>query len=558
MKRIFFLLIFLEGSIMAKDYFVNPILAGFYPDPSICKVGDDFYLVNSTFAYFPALPIFHSKDLVNWKLIGHAIDRREQLDLTGFGVSRGIFAPTIRYYNGTFYITCTVVDGKGNFVITSKKPEGPWSNPVWLPEVNGIDPSLFFDEDGKAYLTYNSGAPNDRPLYEGHRTIRIVEFDYKNLRTVGTPKIIVNGGVNIATKPIWIEGPHIYKVNGLYYLTCAEGGTAEDHRQVIFRSKNVYGPYEGYPFPILTQKHLPPSRKFPVTCTGHADFVQLDNGDWWTVFLGCRPYEPFYENYYNTGRETFLAKIRWNDGWPIILEGSEEVKYFDELPLGKEIKSSDIPYSGNFKLRFDFTKGELHPSFIFLRTPREKWFELNSEGLTINLRRENCAQFGNPSFIGRRLQHSKGYIMTKISFLPEGENEKAGLLIFQDEEHFYFFSKSKKGNKDVLELYQSDGNKHPDYMKLLEQKEIETKKELILKIEFQGRYFAFYYGYDENDLILFKDKIDATFLSIRKAWGFTGNILAMYGVTLGKDSKNKALYHWFEYEGNDDCYKVKK
>ncbi|MGC8765711.1 MAG: family 43 glycosylhydrolase, partial [Brevinematia bacterium] len=135
---------------MASDNFTNPILAGFYPDPSICKVGEDYYLINSTFAYFPAIPIFHSKDLVSWKLIGHAIDRKEQLDLTGFGVSRGIFAPTIRYHDGVFYITSTVVDGN-NFVITSKNPEGPWSNPVWLPEVIGIDPSLFFDEDGKAY-----------------------------------------------------------------------------------------------------------------------------------------------------------------------------------------------------------------------------------------------------------------------------------------------------------------------------------------------------------------------------------------------------------------------
>ncbi|MCX7821042.1 MAG: glycoside hydrolase family 43 protein [Brevinematales bacterium] len=557
MKRIVLFLIFLEGNIMANENFVNPILAGFYPDPSICKVNDDYYLVNSTFAYFPAIPIFHSKDLVNWKLIGHAIDRIEQLDLNGFGVSRGIFAPAIRYHDGVFYITCTVVDGKGNFVITAKNPEGPWSKPVWLPDVMGIDPSLFFDEDGKAYLTYNSGAPDDRPLYEGHRTIRIVEFDYKNLKTIGKPKIIVNGGVDISKKPIWIEGPHIYKINGLYYLTCAEGGTAEDHRQVIFRSKNVFGPYEAYPHPILTQRHLSPYRKFPVTCTGHADFVETPNG-WWAVFLGCRPYEPSQENYYNTGRETFLAKINWKDGWPIILEGNEEVKYFDKLPFGKKIPPTDIPYSGNFKIRFDFSKGELHPSFIFLRTPREKWFNFNQNGLSIKLRKDSCAQFGNPSFIGRRLQHSKGYIMTKMSFSPTGENEKAGLIIFQDEEHFYYFCKSKKDSKETLELYISDGNKHPEYMKLVEQKDIETEKPIILKIEFQGKYFAFYYGYDEKDLILFRDKIDATFLSIRKAWGFTGNILAMYAVTLGKDSTNMALYNWLEYEGNDDCYKMNK
>ncbi len=553
MKKFLFLILLLIGDIAMAKNFVNPILAGFYPDPSICKVGEDFYLVCSTFAYFPALPIFHSKDLVNWKLIGHAIDRREQLDLTGYGVSRAIFAPTIRYHEGTFYITCTVVDGGGNFVITAKNPAGPWSELTWLPEVKGIDPSLFFDED-KAYITYNSDAPDNKPLYEGHRTVKIVEFDYKNLKVIGTPKILVNGGVDISQKPIWIEGPHIYKINGWYYLTCAEGGTAEDHRQVIFRSKNVTGPYEAYKKPILTQRHLSPFRKFPVTCTGHADFVEAKKGEWWAVFLGCRPYEPTHENFYNTGRETFLAKINWKDDWPIITEGNEEVKYFEDLPLGFTVPSNDIPYSGNFKLKFDFKqKKQLHPSFIFLRTPKEKWFEFDKNGLSIRLRRDNCAQYGNPSFIARRLQHSKGYIMTKLIFTPQNENEKAGLIIFQDEEHFYYFCKSKKDNKTTLELYISK-DKAPLYMELIDSINIEDKP-LILRLDFNGKFFSFSYGYDESSLTLFKDKIDATFLSIRRAWGFTGNVYGMYALSIKNESKNSGIYEWLEYMGDDDCYK---
>ncbi|MGC8765712.1 MAG: family 43 glycosylhydrolase, partial [Brevinematia bacterium] len=428
------------------------------------------------------------------------------------------------------------------------------SNPVWLPEVIGIDPSLFFDEDGKAYITYNSGPPDDKPFYEGHRTIRIIEFDYKNLKTIGRPKILVNGGVDISKKPIWIEGPHIYKIDGWYYLSCAEGGTAEDHRQVVFRSKNVFGPYEAYKTPILTQRHLSPSRKFPVTCTGHADFVQVKEGEWWAVFLGCSPYEPFYENYYNTGRETFLAKIRWKDGWPIITEGGEEVKYFEELPLKRRIPSGDIPYSGNFTIRFDFSEGKLHPSFFFLRTPSEKWYEFVKDGLAIKLRRDSCAQYGNPSFIGRRLQHSKGYVMTKMLFNPYGENEKAGLIIFQDEEHFYYLCKSKKNDKYVIELYVSDGSKHPDYMKAMFCQELSNNEPLVLKIEFKGRYFNFYYGFSEKDLKILAENVDATFLSIRKAWGFTGNVLAMYALSMGKTSTNSVLYYWFEYGGRDDIY----
>lgn len=140
----------------AQQQYNNPILAGFYPDPSICKVGSDYYLVNSSFAYYPGLPIFHSKDLVSWKQIGYAMDRPEQLNLIGAGVSRGLFAPTIRFYKGLYYIVCTLIDKGGNYIITAKNPAGPWSNPYWLKELDGIDPSIFFDEDDKAYIVYNS------------------------------------------------------------------------------------------------------------------------------------------------------------------------------------------------------------------------------------------------------------------------------------------------------------------------------------------------------------------------------------------------------------------
>jgi xylan 1,4-beta-xylosidase len=152
--------------------FTNPILPGFYPDPSICRVGSDYYLVNSTFAYFPGIPIFHSKDLVSWELIGHVLDRPEQMDLYGFGGLRGIFAPAIRYKDGIFYVTCTLVDGGGNFIVTAKSPTGPWSMPTWIPEINGIDPSPFFDDNSKSYIIYNSIAPDNKLLYNGHRTIR--------------------------------------------------------------------------------------------------------------------------------------------------------------------------------------------------------------------------------------------------------------------------------------------------------------------------------------------------------------------------------------------------
>jgi xylan 1,4-beta-xylosidase len=213
----------------------NPILQGFYPDPSMTRVGDDYYLVTSTFAYFPGIPVFRSRDLVSWTQIGNVIDRPSQLSFDSLGMSRGVFAPTIQHKDGTFYVLNTCVDCGGNFVVTATNPAGPWSEPTWLRGIGGIDPSLFFDDDGKTYIL-NNDAPVGTPLYEGHRAIWIQEFDLAALRPIGPRSVIINGGVDLSTKPIWIEGPHIFKHEGKYYLSAAEGGTAEGHSQVILRA----------------------------------------------------------------------------------------------------------------------------------------------------------------------------------------------------------------------------------------------------------------------------------------------------------------------------------
>ncbi len=532
------------------ESFNNPVLSGYYPDPSVCQVDEGYYLVTSTFSYFPGIPVFHSQDLVNWTCIGHVLDRPETLPLEGLRVSQGLFAPAIRHHEGTFYLTCTLVGGGGNFIVTAKDPAGPWSDPVYLPEIKGIDPSPYFDEDGKVYIIYNSDAPDNKPLYSGHRTIRMVELDKNELKVISENKILINGGTDLSKKPIWIEGPHILKKDGFYYLIAAEGGTAEDHSQVVFRSEKVDGPYIPWKGnPILTQRHLDPEREWPVTCTGHADFIQTDNGDWWSFFLGCRPYNG---KNFNMGRETFLTPVKWTDGWPVINPDFEQVQSQYPLPMSHKWKKSTPPYSGNFIHRYEFDENQLHPNWIFLRTPLEKWYTLSEmDGyLSLNVRPETCDELVNPTFIGHRQQHNYGSVMTSLKFEATSEKEKAGVLIFHKEFRYYFLCQSMEDDQPVIQLYQSKESG----MELIESKPIKETDSVQLKIKASGDTYSFYYTDNGNTWQIIKEDVDAVFLSARAGFDFTGCIYALYTTSLGDPSENKAHYDWFEYMGNDPVY----
>ena len=562
MKRLLFSFCITCSLAAVAQQYSNPILSGFYPDPSICRVGTDYYLVNSSFAYYPGLPIFHSKDLVSWTQIGSAMNRPEQLDLIGARVSRGLFAPTIRYYKGLYYIVCTLVDKGGNFVITAKHPKGPWSNPAWLKNVDGIDPSLFFDEtNDSAWITYNSTAPENKPMYEGHRTIRMRSFDYKNLIAGNDEKIVVNGGTDISKKPIWIEGPHIYKINGWFYLMCAQGGTAYDHSEVIFKGKNLTGPFESYSGnPILTQRNLDTTRKNPITSTGHADLVQTPDGKWYAVFLGCRPYDG---DYYNTGRETFMAPVLWKNGWPVITEGTEEVKYYYPLPQPKINTHPQNAFSGNFRYSTRFGGNKLDPRFIFLRTVLKNWCypQGKKENLYMKVRPETISGTGNPSFVGFRQSHIRCSTMTSLQFVAATENEKAGLAIFQNEHHFYYLCKSIEGGKPVVQLYRS--TKGED-MELLKSETLPSNNQSVnLLIVADGPAYSFYWssGFDSTmDRVkwnLLLSGADGKFLSTKTAGGFVGSLFGMYATSMGKPSSSSATYNLFEYKGDDDVYKLK-
>lgn len=540
--------------IQAQHKYLNPILAGFYPDPSICRVGNEYYMVNSTFAYYPGIPVFHSKDLVNWEQIGSAIDRPTQLDLDSQGVSRGLFAPTIRYHNGLYYIVCTLIDKGGNFIITAKNPSGPWSDPVWLHETNGIDPSLFFDDD-KIFLLYNSDAPNNTSLYEGHRTIRLRELNEK-LQPIGKEKILINGGTNIAQKPVWIEGPHMYKIKDWYYLMCAQGGTGTGHSEVLFRSKSLddtFVPYEKNP--ILSQKNFNnAAEKYPITCTGHADIVQAHNGKWYAVFLGCRPYEGDY--YFNTGRETFMAPLVWKDDWFIVNEKNEFIQYTFPTPDNVLLKrKSNEIFSGNYSFYDSFSANIINPRYLFLRNVREPWYKIINHQLAINLKPETCQGLGNPAFIGFRQAHQKCTCIVNLNFDTNLSNEQAGLLIFQNETHYYFLCKTFQNSRPVICLFKSPSHAG-DVCEQLAVADAHEAKNTYLKIIADKDTYSFYYSYDKEKWSLLRADVSGKYLSTKDAGGFVGSLFAMYATSNGKVSNNNAVFKSFDYKGNDDIYKL--
>jgi alpha-N-arabinofuranosidase len=420
-----------ETAPVSAGSYRNPILPGFQPDPSIVRVGADFYLVNSTFAWFPGIPVYHSRDLVNWRQIGNAIDRPGMLDFHGLGIERGVFAPSISWHDGTFYILNTCVDCGGNFLITAKNPSGPWSNPVWLG-FDGIDCSLFVDNDGSAWVV-NNGEPPEKPRYDGHRALWIQQFDLKTLKLFGPRKVLVDGGVHPEDKPVWAEGPHIFKRDGWYYLMAAEGGTAENHSETIYRSRRPDGPYTPGPVnPILTQRDVPPGRPNRVEATGHAELVQVPDGSWWGVFLATRP---FAGQSTLLGRETWLLPVSWHDGWPLFLTQGEPV------PIG--VKRPALPSSPGSqwdKWTDDFTETALGPEWLRLRNPpADRDYTLKGGDLVLVPSHDPAGGLGAPTFYGRRLRHPAATITTTVSFAPERHGDFAGLLAFMDEAHFLAF-----------------------------------------------------------------------------------------------------------------------
>lgn len=316
----------------------NPILRGMYPDPSLCRVDGIYYLATSTFEYLPGIAIHSSTDLVTWSLVGHAIHDPGQFDFSTVGDSRGIFAPTIRHHDGLFYIACTLVDDgprSGNFYLTAENPAGPWSRPVLLPDARGIDPSLFFHE-GRAWWIGCREVLEQ--TFEGETEVWMRELDLERGELVGPETVIWQ---RTQLRAVWAEAPHLYHREGWFYLVTAEGGTSFEHSVMIARARELAGPFEPFKSnPVLTHRHL--GHGAPVQNVGHAELFEGDDGEWWMVMLATRP----IDGHHILGRETHLARVVWEDGWPVVNPGLGVVDSPAAAP--SHAGSDGIPVASDF------------------------------------------------------------------------------------------------------------------------------------------------------------------------------------------------------------------
>ncbi|MCH7402037.1 glycoside hydrolase family 43 protein [Belliella kenyensis] len=528
-----------ENNPLKEGEFYNPLLQGCYPDPAITRKGDDYFMVVSSFVMFPGVPIFHSKDLVNWTQIGHVLDRNSQLKVQDAGISMGIYAPDIKYnpYNDTFYmITTQFAGGFGNIVVKTKDPFQGWSDPIKL-KFDGIDPGLFFDEDGKAYVVHNDAPNEGEERYNGHRVIKIWEYDLEKDQVVaGTDKIIVDGGVDPSKNPIWIEAPHLYKKNGAYYLMCAEGGTGDNHSEVIFKSDSPTGPFIPAPSnPILTQRYFGDERSYKVDWAGHADLVLGPDDKYYGVFLGVRPNE---KNRVNTGRETFILPVDWSGEWPVFENGL--------IPMGPKLKMpegvTEVKYgkdgffpNGNFVYTEKFDSKDLDYRWIGLRGPREDFISFVKGGLQINPFATNIKEVKPTSTLFYRQQHQNFSFTTKLTYQPQSDKDLAGITCVQSEAFNYVFGVTKVGNDHVLVLQRTEGKgmgrNRQINSQILASTKVDLSKPLTLQVKANGDEYEFGYAVAGGEIQNLGGKVSGDILSTNVAGGFTGNMIGLYATT---------------------------
>ena len=537
----------------------NPILPGFYPDPSICRVGEDYYMVNSTFGYYPGIPVWHSTDLVHWEQLGNALTRNSQMPIRNTSIVMGVFAPQISYnpHNKLFYIINTIVGGYMNYFVTTDDPaSGRWSEPTLLPDVTGIDPSILFEEDGSAWIV-STATPEDfgeKRLYQADNYIALLAFDWRSGKTTGERIAIARHGVDPSAEPASLEGPHLYHIGDKYFLMCAEGGTEQGHSEVLFEASAVTGPYQPCAInPILTQRDLPVGRTPFVNCTGHADLVQTAGGNWWAVFLGVEPYEGDY--YFNVGRQTFLLPVTWIGGQPVILPKGEPVPTVVDMDEEMRALSAANRIAGFDGFRpgplwdadgiRDFVQFIRRPMkssavngpveeepFDFMSSRKEgPWWSVDADGrLRLRLKPVDIRTAGNPAFVGERITAKTFRAETRMTFMPiqaDSVATCAGLALYQSDTQLMTFVKTLSGSgRPVLRLEQVRGGAVEQSF----EEPLASDKPLTLRVEaVTPTEYVFSYSFDGKKFTPVGGPLDGRVLSTQEAGGFQGAMVGVYG-----------------------------
>ncbi len=535
-----------------ENLFVNPIIPGGYPDPSICRVGGDFYIVNSSFEYFPGLPIHKSRDLVNWELVGYGLQRKEQctgaVNLADVQSDGGIHAPTIRYHNETFYIITTNVYYDShkqqtdfvNFIITAQNAEGPWSEPHVLEGAPGIDPDIFFDDNGKVWFV-GTHSP-DKPNFPGEGEIWLQQIDLTNWKLTGSRSFLWRG----ACGGVWAEGPHLYKKDNRYYLMIAEGGTSFNHAMMIAVSDTISGPYiPNERNPILTTRNL--SYDNWVVSTGHADLVELNDGRWFMVALGVRGDE---ERSSNMGRETHLIPVQWERElfewkkvkyeWPVCAPVTGKVERYNPLPF------ENMPQYRNDAFFDNFDSRKLNLEWNFRRVPKSGSYNLADRAgfLRLSCAPDTIRERGNCSLMGIRQKESDFEYGVKMVFNPKTDGSESGIVLFQKDNNYLSFTVVRDKGKYILRFKLAEPGKAVTIMQDMDLDEF--KGDITFKVESKDHRCHFLFSTDNGETYTSVISTRADFILSK---GYTGAYLGIYSTANGKTSADYADFDWVRYSG---------
>ncbi len=521
---IFFILLpFYVFSQAPSNTFTNPILPGSHPDPSICRVDDNYYIVNSSFIWYPGIPIHRSKDMVNWELVGYALNSPKHLDVNDkTGAHGGVWAPTLRYNEGLFYLTVTQKNCGNSIVTTAKNIEGPWSEPITLHSQNGIDGSLLFDDDKTWYC------------WSEDHLILLREFDKKKLELKGDTVLLLNEQM-FGDAYSHIEGPHIYKLdNGEYMLLIASGGTGTNNHNVsVFKSQSPKDPYSPCPHnPVLTHR----GTNSPFSTIGHADIVQTQNNEWYAVMLGVRPIDGFTI----MDRETFMVKFRWQDGWPV----------FDHIVL-EEDKRPQLPWSPVKEVPYkdEFNTEELGLQYNFYHTPQKESWSLSEHpgNLRIYAQKPSTTDQTNIPIIARRITQAAYEATTSIDFTPQNK-ETAGLIAIMNQRGQMRLELFNHKGKTYARVVSHMKHRKTPLVRVVSDSVYIKDPKVILKLEAKGLDYQFYIGPNEKELKPIGKTFSGEAISRQRIGSYSGAYIGVFSSSNGEHSINYADFDYFTYQ----------